>query len=442
MPNILLVGNGAREHALAEAISRSEQKPRLFSFMKTNNPGIASLSEKIKLGGYADLEAITGFAAENKIEFAVIGPEDPLKNGVVDGLAKIGIPAVGPTKSLARLETSKSFTRNLVSKYNIPGNPRFKVFNAIDGVEAFLNKLESIVIKPDGLTGGKGVLVQGDHFATKEEALNLCKQILAESSSLIVEEKFDGEEFSLQCLCDGKTVVATPLVQDHKRRFEGDKGPNTGGMGSYSLPDHSMPFLKPQDLQDGLEITRQVAAALLKETGSPYKGVMYGGFIATKNGAKLLEYNARFGDPEAMNILPLLKTDFVEICRHIVAGTLDKLKIEFEQKATVCKYVVPKGYGLPADHPDAVSSKAKIEVGDVGKARLYYSSVDKQEDGLYLSSSRAIGIVGIADTLEEARKIAENGVKAVSGPVAYRTDIGTDALIQKRIEHMKKIRKE
>jgi len=442
MLNILLVGNGAREHALAEAISRSEQKPRLFSFMKTNNPGIASLSEKIILGSYADLEAITGFATENKIELAVIGPEDPLNNGVADALAKIGIPSVGPTKSLARLETSKSFTRNLVKKYNIPGNPQFKVFKAIDGVEAFLNQLEDIVIKPDGLTGGKGVLVQGDHFATKEEALNLCKQILAESSSLIVEEKFDGEEFSLQSLCDGKTVVGTPLVQDHKRRFEGDKGPNTGGMGSYSLPDHSMPFLKPQDMKDGLEITRQVAAALLKETGSPYKGVMYGGFIATKNGVKLLEYNARFGDPEAMNILPLLKTDFVEICRHIVAGTLDKLKIEFESKATVCKYVVPKGYGLPANHPDAVSSRAKIEVGDVGKARLYYSSVDKKEDGLYLSSSRAIGIVGIANTLEEACKIAEEGVKAVSGPVAYRTDIGTDALIQKRIDHMKKIRKE
>jgi phosphoribosylamine---glycine ligase len=442
MPNILLIGNGAREHALAEVIARSEQKPLLFSFMKTNNPGIASLSEKTMLGAYSDLDAITGFAAKNKIEIAVIGPEDPLNNGVVDTLSKMSIPSIGPTKSLARLETSKSFTRNLVSKYNIPGNPQFKVFTAIDGVEAFLDQLEGIVLKPDGLTGGKGVLVQGDHFATREEALQLCHQILKGSSSLIVEEKFDGEEFSLQCLCDGENVVATPLVQDHKRRFDGDKGPNTGGMGSYSLADHSMPFLKPQDLLDGLEITRQVAAALLKETGSPYKGVMYGGFIATKNGVKLLEYNARFGDPEAMNILPLLKTDFVEVCRHIVAGTLDKLKIEFELKATVCKYVVPKGYGLPADHPDAASSKAKIEVGDVGKARLYYSSVDQREDGLYLSSSRAIGIVGIADNLADARKIAEEGVKAISGPVAYREDIGTDALIQKRIDHMKKIRKD
>jgi phosphoribosylamine--glycine ligase len=426
---------------MAEAISRSKQRPRLFSFMKANNPGIASLSEKIQLGSYSDLAAITAFAEENKIDFAVIGPEDPLQNGVVDALAQIGIPAVGPMKSLARLETSKSFTRNLVAKYNIPGNPQFKVFTSMNGIEEFLNSLEGIVIKPDGLTGGKGVLVQGDHFTTKEEALRLCAQILKESSSVIVEEKFDGEEFSLQCLCDGKTVVGTPLVQDHKRRFDGDKGPNTGGMGSYSLPDHSMPFVKPSDIEEGLEITRQVAAALLEETGSPYKGVMYGGFIATKSGAKLLEYNARFGDPEAMNILPLLKTDFVEVCHHILDGTLDQLNIEFEPKATVCKYVVPKGYGLPSDHPDAATSRAKIEIGDVGVARLYYSSVDKKEDGLYLSSSRAIGIVGIADTLDEARRIAEAGVKAVRGPVAYREDIGTDALVQKRIDHMKSIRK-
>jgi len=440
MPNILLVGNGAREHAMAEAIARSGYSPILFSFMKANNPGIASLSEICKLGSYSDLSGITDFALDNKIDFAVIGPEDPLNNGIVDALIQCGIPSVGPVKSLARLETSKSFTRNLVDKYNISGNPKFKVFTTPDGLEAFLEQLDGIVLKPDGLTGGKGVLVQGDHFKSRDEALKLCRQILKESSSLIVEEKFDGEEFSLQCLCDGKTVVGTPLVQDHKRRFDGDQGPNTGGMGSYSLPDHLMPFLKASDVEEGLEITRQVAAALLKETGTPYKGVMYGGFIATKDGVKLLEYNARFGDPEAMNILPLLKTDFVDICRHIINGTLNTLKIEFDPKATVCKYVVPKGYGLPADHPDAASSRAKIEVGNVRKARLYYSSVDKKEDGLYLSSSRAIGIVGIADNLDEARIIAEEGVKAVKGPVAYREDIGTQALIQKRIDHMKKIR--
>jgi len=440
MPNILLVGNGAREHVMAETLIRSRHQPRIFSFMKANNPGIASLSAAVLLGLYSDLPAVVAFAQKNRIDFAVIGPEDPLSQGVVDALAQIGIPAVGPNKSLARLETSKAFTRNLVKKYNIPGNPRFEVFTRPDGIGAFLDELDGVVLKPDGLTGGKGVLVQGDHFETRQDALDLCERIIQDSGCVIVEEKFDGEEFSLQCLCDGKTVVGTPLVQDHKRRFDGDRGPNTGGMGSYSLPDHLMPFLKPSDIEEGIEITRQVAAALWKETGSPYKGVMYGGFIATKTGAKLLEYNARFGDPEAMNILPLLKTDFVDVCRHILDGTLETLKIEFDHKATVCKYVVPKGYGLPADHPDAASSRAKIAVGDVGTARLYYSSVDQKEDGLYLSSSRAIGIVGIANTLDAARIIADEGVRAVKGPVAYRSDIGTDALIRKRVDHMKRIR--
>ncbi|HQK99650.1 MAG TPA: phosphoribosylamine--glycine ligase [Smithellaceae bacterium] len=440
MPNILLVGNGAREHVMAETLIRSRHQPRIFSFMKANNPGIASLSAAVLLGLYSDLPAVVAFAQKNRIDFAVIGPEDPLSQGVVDALAQIGIPAVGPNKSLARLETSKAFTRNLVKKYNIPGNPRFEVFTRPDGIGAFLDELDGVVLKPDGLTGGKGVLVQGDHFETRQDALDLCARIIQDSGCVIVEEKFDGEEFSLQCLCDGKTVVGTPLVQDHKRRFDGDRGPNTGGMGSYSLPDHLMPFLKPSDIEEGIEITRQVAAALWKETGSPYKGVMYGGFIATKTGAKLLEYNARFGDPEAMNILPLLKTDFVDVCRHILDGTLETLKIEFDHKATVCKYVVPKGYGLPADHPDAASSRAKIAVGDVGTARLYYSSVDQKEDGLYLSSSRAIGIVGIANTLDAARIIADEGVRAVKGPVAYRSDIGTDALIRKRVDHMKRIR--
>ncbi len=183
MPNVLLVGNGAREHALAEAIVRSKYQPRLFAFMKAKNPGIASLSAAIELGSYSDLTAIAAFAKNNKIDFAVIGPEEPLNNGVVDALEQIGVPAVGPNKSLARLETSKAFTRNLVDKYQIPGNPLFKIFTDLNGLEAFLDKLEGIVLKPDGLTGGKGVLVQGDHFETRQEALQWCTQILKDRNS-------------------------------------------------------------------------------------------------------------------------------------------------------------------------------------------------------------------------------------------------------------------
>jgi phosphoribosylamine--glycine ligase len=408
--------------------------------MKANNPGIAFLSEKALIGNFNDLAVVKSYAKEFCIDFAIIGPEDPLNNGVVDALKEIGIPSVGPTQNLARLETSKSFTRDLVRKYNIPGNPKFKIFRSMDGIQEFLDELDGIVVKPDGLTGGKGVMVQGDHFQTKEEALLYCKQILTEHPSVIIDERLEGEEFSLQCLCDGKTVVATPPVQDHKRRFVDDKGPNTGGMGSYSCEDHALPFMTQHDVTEGLAITQKVAEAIYKETGEYYKGVMYGGFIITKAGIKLLEYNARFGDPEAMNTLPLLKTDFVDVCKAIINGTLDTLHMEFEKKATVCKYAVPKGYGLPKDHPDAQSTSAKIDVGDVGTARLYYASVDKREDGLYMSTSRAIGVVGIADTLRDAERIAENAISAIKGPVDHRPDIGTEPLIKKRIRHMLQIR--
>jgi phosphoribosylamine--glycine ligase len=440
MPNILIIGNGAREHAIAEAIMRSTHRPRLFACMKTNNPGIASLSENIFISSYSDLAAIVAFAEASRIDFAVVGPEDPLNNGVVDALNQVGIPSVGPTQSLARLETSKSFTRDLLEKYQIPGNPRFRNFTSPEGIEAFLDDLDGIVVKPDGLTGGKGVMVQGDHFQTKREALAFCRDFLKEHASVTVEEKLEGEEFSLQCLSDGRTVVVTPPVQDHKRRFADDRGPNTGGMGSYSCEDHSLPFIQPKDVADGLAITQQVAAAIYRETGAYYKGVMYGGFMVTRSGVRLLEYNARFGDPEAMNILPLLKTDFVDLCRAIIDGTLERLPIEFEKKATVCKYVVPRGYGLPQDHPDARSTGARIEVGDVGQARLYYSSVDKRDDGLYMTTSRAIGVVGIAASLEDAERIAEGAVRAIRGPVDHRPDIGTPALIEKRIRHMQAIR--
>ena len=191
----------------------------------------------------------------------------------------------------------------------------------MSGIAEFLDELAGIVLKPDGLTGGKGVLVQGDHFQTRAEALDRCREILKSHPGVTVEEKLEGEEFSLQCLCDGRTVVATPPVQDHKRRFADDRGPNTGGMGSYSCADHLLPFLDAADVAEGLEITRRVAEAIRLETGVPYKGIMYGGFMVTASGVKLIEYNARFGDPEAMNILPLLRTDFIDVCRAIIDGT-------------------------------------------------------------------------------------------------------------------------
>ena len=432
---ILLIGNGAREHAIAEAFKRNKNA-KLFSYLKSKNPGIISLSDGFETGSYSNLEKIKSYAQKIKPDFAFIGPEDPLNNGAVDLLKSVGIISVGPTKKLAQLETSKSFTRNILKKYKIKGNAKFESFgkNDIKDAKRFLDSIGKCVVKPDGLTGGKGVKVQGDHFQTKKEALDYCSEVLQTHPSVIVEEKFEGEEFSLQCLTDGKTVVATPPVQDHKRAYADDKGPNTGGMGSYSCENHLLPFLAKKNIQEGLEITQKVAEALHKETGEYYKGIMYAGFIVTKEGIKLLEYNARFGDPETMNILPIMETDFVDVCKAIINQNLNKIKIKFQNKATVCKYVVPEGY------PDNPVKNEKISVGVIPKdARLYYASVDQKDGGLYLTSSRAIGCLGIADGLEKAERIAEEATKSIKGKVFHREDIGTKKLIEKRIRHMKEI---
>ena len=426
-----------RKGACCSRNPEEKQKRNSYSYLKSRNPGIISLSKGFETGNYDDLEKIKDFAQKIKPDFAFIGPEEPLSNGVVDLLNGSSIPSIGPTKNLARLETSKSFTRNLLSEYKIEGNPKFEIFDKknISNAKKFIDSLKNCVIKPDGLTGGKGVSVQGDHFQTKKEALDYCNEALQTHPSVIVEEKLDGEEFSLQCLTDGKTVVAMPPVQDHKRAFAGDNGPNTGGMGSYSCENHLLPFLEKKDVEKGLNITKKVAEALRKETGEHYKGVMYAGLILTKDGVKLLEYNARFGDPEAMNVLAILKTDFAEICSSIISRQLSKIKINFEKMATVCKYVVPKGY------PNNPMKNEKIEIEKIPQnARLYYASVEQRADGLYTTSSRAIACVGIADSLEKAERTAEEATSSIKGRVFHREDIGTKELISKRVQHIKGIR--
>jgi phosphoribosylamine--glycine ligase len=434
MIKVLLVGNGAREHSIAEAVRNSPQNPSLFSYMKSNNPGIRSLSEKAEIGGYDDIGRVKNFAKQVKPDFCVVGPEAPLDFGVVDALEKIGIPSVGPAQELAKLETSKAFARLLMKKHKVPGLPEFRVFTGMEGVKEFLNSLDSFVVKPDGLTGGKGVKVHGEHLKGVKDALKYCEEVLKTHASAIVEEKLEGEEFSLQSFTDGKFVLDPPPAQDHKRAYDGDQGPNTGGMGSYSCSDHLLPFLKKSDMEEAHRITELVAKAILKETGTLYKGVMYGGFIITKDGLKLLEYNARLGDPEAMNILPILNSDFIEICYGIVNGNLSNVRADFGKKSTVCKYVVPKGY------PENPVKGERIEVSPDPKARMYYASVDQRADGLYMSGSRAIAFVGVSEDFSEAERLAEQAITNVKGNVFHRKDIGTKELIQRRIDHMKRIR--
>ena len=305
-------------------------------------------------------------------------------------------------------------------------------------MEAYLRELKEFVVKPDGLTAGKGVKVFGEHLFSIDDALQYCQELL-NINSVVIEEKIDGEEFSLQSFCDGTNVVHTIPVQDHKRAFNGDEGPNTGGMGSYSCENHSLPFLQDQITKDQLDeaksINTMVAQALKKEIGD-YKGILYGGFIATKDGVRVIEYNARFGDPEVMNVLPLLKTDFIDVCEAIIKGTLDKIDVVFEKKATVCKYIVPKNY------PQCGEKNIKIE-DDALKAteslKVFYGAVNKKKDGNFLTGSRAIACVGIGKNVNDAEQIVENAVNKVNGPIRHRSDIGTDRLIQKRIDHMKRV---
>jgi phosphoribosylamine--glycine ligase len=303
-------------------------------------------------------------------------------------------------------------------------------------LEKYLDQVgdENIVVKPDGLTGGKGVKVYGDHLFSRNDILNYCQELITQNSSFLIEEKCEGEEFTLQTFCDGKNVVGSPLVQDHKRAYEDDKGPNTGGMGSYSMENHLMPFISKIDVENALSDMKEVVSAIKKETGVEYRGFLYGQFMKTKNGIKLIEYNARLGDPEAMNILPLLKTNFLDICYGIMHGNL-KSDIEFENYATVCKYLAPEGYPISPLKDQLIQiNKAKIE--KLG-AKFYYASVYRENGKIYTTTSRAIGVLGISNSLEKAEKVAENGVKCLSGKLFHRKDVGTRKLLQKRIDHMK-----
>ena len=434
--NVLLIGSGAREHAIARAIDNSPKNSSLHCFASNINPGIADVCSGLILGNINDPKAVVGYAKETSSTLAIIGPENPLASGVADALWDVGIKVVGPKKDLAQVETSKAFTRDLLKEYNIPGGPHYQTFDSMAGVDDFLTELgENYVVKYDGLAGGKGVKVAGDHLQSHNDALAYCMELVDKGGEFVVEEKFIGQEFSLMSFCDGETLKHMPAVQDHKRAYEGDRGPNTGGMGTYSDADHSLPFLKDSDIQEAHTINISTAMALKDKFGEGYKGVLYGGFIATDSGVKLIEYNARFGDPEAMNVLPLLKSDFVDICVHIADGTLKNTDVQFQNKATVCKYAVPEGY------PDNPVKGEPINVSSVeNSGGLFYASVDIKNGSLVEAGSRTVAVVGIADSIVEAEAIAEKEVSSVSGPLFHRSDIGTESVIQERIDHMNSLR--
>ncbi|MCK4370315.1 MAG: phosphoribosylamine--glycine ligase [Candidatus Lokiarchaeota archaeon] len=433
MVNTLVIGHGAREHVIGETLVKGGAI--LFAFMSFKNAGLEDLSKKVKIQSETDFKEIIDFSKENNIDFAIIGPEAPLVVGIVDALEKAGIPCVGPKIEAAQLEGSKVFARNLLEKYKIKSNIKNKIFDSMDGIESYIKDIgeENLVVKPEGLTGGKGVKVYGDHLFSKTDILEYCQELTNNNNRFLLEEKCVGEEFTLQTFVDGKTVVGSPLVQDHKRAYEDDKGPNTGGMGSYSMEDHLMPFITQKDVDIALEDMKKTVAAVKAETGVEYKGFLYGQFMKTAKGLKLIEYNSRFGDPEAMNVLPLLKGNLVDICWAIINGNLSQ-NFEFEKQATVCKYLAPEGYPVNPKKDESVKINKK-KIDEIG-AKYYYASVYREGENIYTTTSRAIGVLGIADSLENAEKIAEAGVECIEGKLFHRKDVGTRKLLQKRIDHM------
>ena len=436
---VLVVGGGGREHAIVKALQESGIE--LYAVMGNQNPGIRRASKDVLVHDVTDIATVVAWAKSRGIDMAVIGPEAPLAAGIVDALDAAGIPAVGPEREAARLETSKEFTRDLMRDHRIPGLVDYWAFDRLADFRGWLRDHDAeFVIKPVGLTGGKGVRVWGDHFRSKGEAAAYAEEILERKVGgqprFLVEEKVVGEEFSLQALCDGSRLLPTPLAQDHKRAYENDEGPNTGGMGSYSDADHLLPFLTRRDYDAALTTMRATIDALASR-GTPFRGILYGGFMATRDGVRLLEYNVRFADPEAMNVLPILEDDFLTLCEKLVDGNLPTTA-RFAGRSTVCKYVVPAGYGTKPKAGVAIDAD-EARITKAG-AELFYASVEEHDGQVFTTASRSLAVVGVAESLPEAESACEAGLTHVRGNVYVRHDIGTAAAIARKVEHMRTIR--
>lgn len=453
---VLLVSYGSRAASIADALMRSENyKVELYDADKQRNPFILKLSKEQSVG--IDVESILRFARKHKdkLDFGIVGPEGPIIAGVRDRVEEeLGVPMICPTREYA-IEGSKVEQRRLIEKCVPEANPRFKVFHPREYSDtaklkkdlwSWLDELNNeVAVKPDKPATGKGVGVWGDHFSTREE---LYSHFMGnfKGGAVIVEEKIEGEEFSLQCFSDGKTLVETPCVRDYKRAFDWDRGPNTGGMGCYKDVGNCLPFMSPGDWEKALRITRRIFRELRGNGSNPgLRGMpLYMAFTCAAEGVKVFEINSRPGDPEIMNLLPVLKGDFVEACFAMIDGTLKKL--EFEPLATVVTYAVPMTYGgyrrrYTGSRLVDLSAVYELSRELKGRLRVYPGSMELGDDGkTYTCSSRTVGCVGIAETIQEARRISLQGIRAVDGPLWNRWDIASKEHIQRSIEHVKRLR--
>jgi phosphoribosylamine--glycine ligase len=461
---VLVVSYGAREVAMVDAFTRSPNyNVKIYIADKQRNPFNVKKATKHVVIPDLNVEQICKFAEVNKseIDFGIVGPEKPIIEGIRDTIEKrTDIPIICPTKEYA-IEASKVQQRLLFQQIVPEANPRFKIFNPKDyksqaevkkAVYKWLDELENqAVVKPDLPAAGKGVGVWGDHFTNREQ---LFDHFLAnfQQGAVIIEEKIDGEESSFQAFCDGKHLVPLPDTRDYKRAFDDDKGPNTGGMGSYKNIGDVLPFITREERNKEMEIADRIFEKWKIKDKTGLRGVpLYIAFMHTGEGPKILENNSRPGDPEIINILPILKDDFVDVCYRILEGNL--LRLELEQAATVVTYKVPPNYGGYADaFPQLVDEKEigkpvdltavyKLSENYGDKIRVYPAAMELQNGETYALKSRAVGVVGIGEDIEAARRISLEGINAIKGGALWhRTDIASEQHMEKSIRHMEELK--
>ena len=413
---VLVVGGGGREHAICAALKRSPKVTGLWC--APGNGGIASIATCVDLKA-TDVDAVVAWAKSNAMDFVVVAPDDPLALGMVDALEQAGIPAFGPRKNAAIVEASKDFSKNLMAKYGIP-TARHRTFTALDAALAYLRAQGApIVVKADGLALGKGVVVA----QTLEEAEQAVCEMMADrkfgdsGSKVVIEECMTGPEVTVLAFVDGEHLVPMPSSQDHKRVFDGNQGPNTGGMGAIS----PSPYYTPELAQRCMAEIFLPTVAALKAEGRPFHGVLYFGLMLTPEGPKVVEYNARFGDPECQAVLSLLESDLLDIMMACREGTLDKMDIRWKKEAACCLVLASGGYpgsyqkGLPIAGLDQVP----------GTAAVYHAGTALHDGEIVTSGGRVLGVTATAPTLDQAIDGAYAAAKPISFHGMYfRTDIG------------------
>ncbi len=431
----MLLGGGGREHSIGLSIVKSGQE--LYTLSSNSNPGLKRISKRILIGKETSSETVLNAAMKINPDLIFVGPESPLANGVTDILIAHNFKVFAPTSKAAKLETSKTFLRSLMNEKRIDGNIDSVSFGDAVSASKFIDSLDyEFVIKPDGLTGGKGVLVQGFHFYTKEEGKNLVKKNFEQGiTKILIEKKEKGEEFSLQALVNGREILYFPIVQDYKRARENDEGPNTGGMGSICFSNKGLPFIPQSHVEKAKTILRDIIIAM-SDDGIDYVGPIYGQFIATREGPKVVEINARFGDPEAINVLSIMNNSLLESAFLMMEG--EKVELDFRDRVNVLTYIVPLGYGEnPKPSKILIDEKQFFKKG----LKLYYASVYTKGKFLIQTRSRSVAILSEGISIEEAYSKLDGIEKFIKGDYYIRKDIGDPNITRKKSEYMESLLK-